>query len=208
MTGRILLISGGFVVGGCASPATAASSELPAHRLPGGGGGSRGGCRLDVLVPHDARGELGLGLGQAGAGAAVHLVYRDQTVEVSQSGEGESDANDKHEDSRDNSGRGPVSHLPNGSDQATGSHPSDPQSVQDAEQELEEEDEEEQHEVERAVVPECFVGWPEPADVGQRCQQCPVEEGKAEGLAFVSAAEQVDQGHDHVPEEQANVSDP
>lgn len=56
------------------------------------------------------------------------------------------------------------------------------------------------------MLPECFVCWPEPADVGQRRQQGPVEEGKAKGLAFVSATEQVDQSHDHVPEKEPNVS--
>ena len=35
---------------------------------------SCGSCSLDLLVPHDTRCKLGLGLGQAGSSAAVQLV--------------------------------------------------------------------------------------------------------------------------------------
>ena len=50
---------------------------------------------------------------------------------------------------------------------------------------MEEKGEEEDHEVHGAIVPEGFVDWSEPAHIGCRCEQEPVDQGQSKGCTWV-----------------------
>ena len=81
----------------------------------------------------------------------------------------------------------------------------DSQSVQDADKELEKENEEKDHEIDGTVIPERFVGGPEPAHERERRKEDEIDEGQAECDPDVPAGEHVDKAHHHVGEQQTHV---